>query len=91
MSDIYEKEIVKVVCSRIIPKTFETEDVNAEICNECWEKLVGANLTEVNKKLDFFWELWYNNYIIKKEMSIKTFFPFINKKPCQATSHRVWK
>lgn len=37
MSDIYEKEVVEVVCSEC-SKTFETEDVNAEVCNECWGK-----------------------------------------------------
>jgi len=48
MSDIYEKEIVEVVCSEC-SKTFETEDINADICDECWKKLVGADLTEEGK------------------------------------------
>lgn len=48
MSDIYEKEIVEVVCSEC-SKTFETEDINATICSECWEKLVETDLIEEGK------------------------------------------
>lgn len=46
MSDIFEKEIFEVVCSEC-SKTFETADVNAEICDECWNKLI--NLDEEGK------------------------------------------
>lgn len=43
MSDIYEKEVFEIVCSEC-SKLFESEDVNAEVCPDCWEKIVGAEL-----------------------------------------------
>ena len=42
------EEAVEVL-RRVTNTSFETEDVNATICSECWEKLVGANLTEEGK------------------------------------------
>lgn len=37
------EEIFELVCQEC-SKTFESTDVNAEICMDCWEKLVGENL-----------------------------------------------
>lgn len=48
MSELYEKEIYEIICDEC-SKSFESEDIDATICNECWEKLVGANLTEEGK------------------------------------------
>lgn len=38
MEDMFE--LICQECSG----TFESTDINAEICPDCWEKLVGANL-----------------------------------------------
>ena len=38
-SDLFIKEIYSCVCQEC-SKDFESEDINAEICPLCWEKLV---------------------------------------------------
>ena len=48
MSDIYEKEVFECICNEC-SKTFETDDVNAEICDSCWAKVIQNNLTEEGK------------------------------------------
>ena len=42
------EEKFEIVCNEC-SKTFMSEDSNAEICPECWEKLVGGNLIEEGK------------------------------------------
>lgn len=41
--ELFEKEVYECVCQEC-SKTFESEDLNAEICVDCWERLIGANL-----------------------------------------------
>lgn len=48
MSEIYEKEIYEIVCDEC-SKNFESEDINATICEDCWKKLVGAELENEGK------------------------------------------
>lgn len=42
------EEIFELVCQEC-SKTFESTDVNAEICKDCWEKLIGAELKNEGK------------------------------------------
>lgn len=37
------EEIFELVCQEC-SKTFESTDVNAEICEDCWKKIVGVEL-----------------------------------------------
>ena len=37
------EETFELVCQEC-SKTFESEDINATICDDCWEKLVGENI-----------------------------------------------
>ena len=40
MEETLELELVCQECS----KTFDSEDINATICDDCWKKLAGENL-----------------------------------------------
>lgn len=37
------EETFELVCQEC-SKTFESEDINAAICDDCWKKLVGENI-----------------------------------------------
>ena len=42
------EEIFELVCQKC-SKTFESTDVNADFCKDCWEKFIGAEIKNEGK------------------------------------------
>lgn len=54
------EETFELVCQEC-SKIFDSEDINATICDDCWKKLMGENLeNEGGQVLDLWKKLRYN-------------------------------